>query len=444
MTGTLSVSFTDDLGADRFGESECSTAFDALTGIDRPVEIQVPPGIYPLADRTHRINPQNSLPQEQKSVSFIPGPGGSVAVDGTIVDRPRFVAPEDYSGTLFDFAGPSIDVQGVDIDRRGLGAGPQTRLRVGKSASLTDIRLLDRDDTNSPHGAMFDVRSAPQATVHVDRLDIPHGADWTREMATSGDRVGRPGIYAGPHHEGTLRIERSVISECSSYGIEASESPGRTVINDCTFRNSNRAQIRFGGPLDVLRDSTIVVDLDTVTTPNVRGTVPVNGVSTNGYVDARGVRLCRDPQQLRTDDLGDETTIVDSSIHIRSLADRTSDSQLVARSGAIRGSATASNSIIRSCTVRSDVDGIPAIRFDSPATAQQLFGNSDIVFSRGVEIHDTTVGGFASDGTTVAIYNRPTTITGSCVERSPDRTALDIVDNATVTTTDVSPYCDGV
>lgn len=445
------LSLTEDLGADRTGRRPSSEAFAVLGGLKGDVVVDVPPGIYHLGHSTHRVPPISTTgttgettarPRLTKGPSSLTltatkGFGASINIDGEVIDRPRFVAPDSFDGVWLDFATPSVTLDGIDIIRSGTATGPQIRLRPSKAATVRDVRVLGRDDSDSATGALFDVRSGRRATVEFENVRVPHGAEWSLDTAISAALAGRPGIYAGPLHRGDLKIRNCVIDECSSYGVRAASARGSVTIRDSTFANSNRGQLRLGGPDDRVESSTITVDLSTIGETDTSGPFDVPGISTLPYTDLRGIRVCRDPERMIEDlRAGDEPDASDTSIEstrgvagptidkvgvdMVDFADRTTDTDVMTRAGGIVGSETALGTTIDATDVRVDVDEVPAIAFDAPASAEQLVGHSDAVLDTSLHCRNVSARGSALSGPAVVAFSRSVTIAG-CVERPGNR-----------------------
>jgi hypothetical protein len=195
----------------------------------------------------------------------------------------------------------------------------------------------------------------------------------------------------------------------------------------------------MGGPDDTIEGPTVAINLRDVDTPDVSGPVAVRGIDTAGYVDARGIRVCRDPDRIADSDSGPR--IVNCEVSISDLADRTSDSGLIARAGAIRGAATALETRIESCRVRSDIDGVPAIRFDRPAAIDVLTGDPDTGVETDVIVRASAAIGDADTGAAVVIRGREGAIDESCIERPGQRLALDADPAVTIRRTRLANDC---
>jgi len=380
------LDFVDDLGADPSGNSVSDGVFDQMNSIDRRFQVSVPQGDYTFSDSTHELEPEVGC-----------------EIKAELPSDPTFVAPGDYSGIWIDIEG-KVSIEGIDIDRSSPGASPRLRIRAGRFASITDMALTGRDDSDAATGSVFDIAGTDSnATVVLDSILCKHGSLWSADSIGDSENGGRPGVRIGSDHYGQAIIENSTFREFSGPGIDGYGSQGTIEINECESVNNNVAQIRVGSPNDSIEKTIIGIDPVGATTDTA--------LSTDAYTQLDGVRFETTTDLFRR---SKEGATVDRCV---AYIIRPVGSEPVIGS-CFYGTETALTTRISRSDGRVDSGGFPAVRFDPPYRSD--LNNADVGLDRFYGIGDTT------SGRAVSVAGRGVTLFGSVIERPGDRTPLSV------------------
>lgn len=243
-----------DAGCDPSGSEPCDEAFDAALGDD--TLLSFPPGEY-LMTRTHYVEHLRNF--------------GMV---GTGPDRSavRFVHPTGFAGVFLNVR-----------DGRNCLFRNFTAVQTGDRRTNSGFVLLNRDGllVEDVEVAGFTPTEGGTNDMIV-RVSDPDGVGVVRRFVTAGGSEvgiyprGHVGLFSGPGHRGTLRLEDCRIEECANNGVYASRTVGPVQVEGGVYRNNNVSQVRVCGEGSYVEDATIVVDTDAAdevvgTHDNVRG-----------------------------------------------------------------------------------------------------------------------------------------------------------------------------
>jgi hypothetical protein len=235
----LTINFVSDLGADPSGDSLSDHALEAINGFRAPVEVIVPDGSYSFSDQTITIDGPQTL-----------------TLRAQVGAAPVFVAPRDCAGIWLDFQ-TAGEVRGIDIDRTAPNCGPQIRLETERKASLRDMSVRGRDDTDAESGAFLRPQALSEsAEITIEKVISVEGAYWT-----DAETAGRAFVQVGHESVGTVRVHDCDAREYGRYGIDAGAARGPVEVRGGRYINNNRAQIRAGGPQTLVEDAHLLVDI---------------------------------------------------------------------------------------------------------------------------------------------------------------------------------------
>ena len=423
------VSFVKSLGADPTGESDSDDALAAINGLSGPTVVTVPIGEYRLSATSHRIDGPEHLALRADTTPVTP----ESPVDSTL-GRPRFVAPDKYANRWLDITGRTIRIAGLTIDRHAFGAGPQLRLRARDRLNVSRLTLAGRDDSDrgASDGTMIDVAVADRGEARIDDLSIEHGSRWSKDSlnraaSDQSATVGRSGLRIGPRNQGDVTVTNAQIEECAGHGLDAFESDGAVTVDGGRYANNNGAQIRSTHPDDLIADTTVRVDLDTIDIPDRSGREVVNGLSPDAYTSVSGVVFDRSegPEAARS-----AGTLRDSEVRIASVAGEVIEIFPVGGESAfvwIAGPAVAVRRAAGGPTVERsdlivDLGEIEALAASYPSRDEP----TDDGAANRVVVRNTTMGGEARAGTALIVRGRDVRFRGGCIERPGDRRPDDL------------------
>ena len=367
----------DDLGCDPKGESPCDTAIDGAIGDD--VAIRFPAGTYRF-ERSHRFEDFDRL--------------GFVGVGDV-----SFVPPTGFNDKLLSFLGGWALFSGIDLDVSATGTTAGLRFITRSGFVVEDVEFVGRGFHPDP--------SVVNALAVAVRNESEQGI--VRDIvARRGSAIGhykggngRVGIWVGARHRGRVTIENCHLEEFGNNGIYGSRNPGTVEVVGGLYRNNNVSGVRLGGGGNVVRDTTIEIDLGKYTGPYT---------ATNTEYDTRAIVIEQGPY-----DKSGRVLIENCEIAMVN-ADRSQ--------GTIVMWPTGNGPRIEGCEITNTVDWVPGIlgRPPRPNVEER---------HRGIELIDTRITGSSSWGSSVELVGRPgSTISGTTIEqRGEYRNGLRLVES---------------
>jgi hypothetical protein len=429
----------DGLDADPTGATLSDDALNSLHDGMGEVVVTVPLGEYRFSATTHRITGPSSLTFVAPE-SGVPPP----EIDQDIA-RPRFVAPEGYDGLWLDIdIEGELAIEGLDIDRREFETGPQIRVRTPSNTTsrITDLRVLDRDDSDTATGAIFDLACGGGATIDVTRLTMPHGAWWSRgrlsrRTDTAPPETGRVGLRVGPENDGTIRLRNCAVSENSGHAVDALGSNGPLHVTQGRYHENNGYGIRCGHPDDSIEDAVVRGDLRGVRVPvNDSAGRRIDGIDPEAYSMLGGIAI--DHPGIEPGNPTSGGTLTGVGVEMRS-ADGERDDQTTPETivePALEVTGAGGGPTLERVDARMDLNGVPALAARPPTR-----GDPDAP-ENGLTLRSVIARGDAQSGTAVVIANRPTTtIRGRCIERPAGRVPFDLPDGVVPKRTKLARRC---
>jgi hypothetical protein len=428
--GPTEINFADDLGGDPTGDALSDNALAAINGLSGPTVITVPIGEYRLSATSHRIDGPEHLALRADTTPVTP----ESPVDSTL-GRPRFIAPAEYPTRWLDITGRTIRIDGLTIDRHAFGAGPQLRLRARDRLDVSRLTLAGRDgsDRGASDGTMIDVAVADRGEARINGLSIEHGSRWSKDSlnraaSDQSATIGRSGLRIGPRNQGDVTVTNAQIEECAGHGLDAFESGGAVTVDGGRFANNNGAQIRSTHPDDLIADTTVRVDLDTVDTPDRSGREIIKGLSPDAYTSVSGVVFDRSDGPEAALSSG---TLRDSDVRIASVAGEVveifpvggDESAFVWIAGpAVAVRRAAGGPTVERSDLIVDLGEIEALAASYPSRDEP----TDDEAANRVVVRGTTMGGEARAGTALIVRGRDVRFRGGCIERPGDRRPDDL------------------
>jgi len=219
-----------EAGADPSGETPIDSVLSDIVSDD--ASIYFPPGEYKLGQLSGRF--QNL----------------------TLSGNNATILPEDRSSLwkLLDLQGPGNIIDGFVFDYREAELPPEIRITGPDGWAFKNCTFRGIQQTNLPHRGGFAL--LPAVTIEdgsglVQNVYLHEGS----APPDGGDTRG--GIWFGPSNKGTLRIDGVWMESWAENTIYGHNSPGKVIIENSFFRNSNVAGTRIGGNT-ILRNNTYV------------------------------------------------------------------------------------------------------------------------------------------------------------------------------------------
>ncbi|MFC7045302.1 hypothetical protein ACFQH6_07670 [Halobacteriaceae archaeon GCM10025711] len=259
-----------DVGADPTGNESINDVLERYA--DHHTLLKFPHGRY-LMDRQFRFTGFRDFGIVGDGAVLVPSSdfdGGRMFKLGTYYDP----------GNGLQFEGFNVDFTAPDTGLRVIQAQMYDRLTVN------DIEVAGQHDSGKWGPFLFDITSA-NGSGTVSNVRALYGGEFS--VNTPGDiDTGPTGIIVSPYHDGTLRFENCALGPFPDNGLYAS-CPGRVVVENGYFRNSNISNIRLTGDDSVVRDTTVVVDDNRPEDENQRGIRLDSG--SNLWLDNVDIRL---------------------------------------------------------------------------------------------------------------------------------------------------------
>ena len=373
----------DDLGCDPSGEQPCDSAIAG--SLTNGTLVKFPAGRYRF-ERGHQFPEIARLGfHGEGSVTFVP--------------------PKGFNGKLIGMMGDYGSFRGIDIDVRAENTTAGIRATTKSGFLVEDVEFIGRgqhSDDQVVNALSLAVKN-PDATGTVRHVTARKGS----AIGHYKDGNGRVAMWIGHRHRGHITVENSHLEEFGNNGIYASRNRGSTEVKGGFFRNNNISSVRLGGGGNVLRDATIVIDVDKYTGPKTNVETDYN---------TRAIVIEQGPY-----DKTGRVRIEDTDIKMRN-ADRTQGSIVAWPSG--------NGPRIERTTIESEVDWAPAIRGLSPLPRVTLV-------ERPFLINETTITGAGNHGSAMEFRERP----WSMIERTrieqtgSDRDGLQLISSNPCTIT---------
>ena len=189
---------------------------------------------------------------------------GVIGEDATLIpanyydfDGPRFrlfrLGTKDRPSGHVRFEGFDVDQTAPDTGIRVIDTYATDRLEV------RDVTIRGEHDSGTWGPGHFNIAD-PDGTGIVDRFRAPDGGAWVENTPHEGNSWRGPiGIEAN-QNRGSLTFKNCELGAFPDNGLYAAGSKGTITVDGGTFRNSNGANIRIGGPESVVQNVTVNID----------------------------------------------------------------------------------------------------------------------------------------------------------------------------------------
>lgn len=231
---------------------------------------------------------------------------------------------------------------GIDIDMRGKRSG-HMRIHVPTRFHVENVEYIGRGRHT---GYAFNLAVLRRNGVgRLRNVRVRHGSRIDGYNAGNG----RIGIWAGTHHEGTLRVESSDFREFGNNAMYTSRTPGNVQVVDSYFENNSPSSVRISGDGSFVENTTIRLDLARYTGPAIRDDF-----------DARGV-VIEQKKRAQAPVYPAGAEVRNCNFEYRDVGPGSPKAQSV-----IDVWGPARSLRVLDTTIRVDADGVPAIRREHP------------------------------------------------------------------------------
>ncbi|MWG33843.1 hypothetical protein [Halomarina oriensis] len=254
FTFSTTVDMVEDAGCDPTGGTDCSTIIEDAAADD--TLLVFPEGEYRIA---------NPVVLDGYTTVGVRGEGEATFAWDSGFDRNKSFAVE---------ATDEFYYEGIDWDITAKNCAPGLYFEVDSRAHVEDLEVVGRGDGTA--NALNPFVRDPDGTAVIRNFVAKQGSDW--------DETGRVGALVFresenvPRNVGTIRFEDCHMEEFENNGIYAAASGGPIQVVGGTYRNNNRASLRFSGPESFVEDAVVEADLSTVD-PDSNATTTDNPVN---------------------------------------------------------------------------------------------------------------------------------------------------------------------
>lgn len=347
------VDAVDDLGCDPQGNTACDSALETIASDN--IGVRFPAGTYRF-ERQHVFD-------------------GSTRIGFVGVGDVTFVPPSGFNKKLLSFLGDWVRFEGIDIDIRQPETTAGLRFITESGFDVEDVTFRGRG--THPDDSVEDMLALgvrdPSARGTVRRVIALHGSAIGHYKGGNG----RVGIWVGGQHRGQITVDACHFEEFGNNGIYASRTEGTLSVENSVFRNNNVCGVRLGGGGNVVRNTTIEVDLGRYSGPYTQ---------TDRQYDTRAIVIEQGPY-----DLSGSVLVENCDLRILN-ADRSQ--------GALVVWPTGNGPRIQNTRIETKVNWVPCIRAISP---RSKVADDE----RAVDIIGTTISGRGSWGSAVELVDRP-------------------------------------